>query len=112
MTVLGVLATNFFDHETGTIGADAIHLTAPPEGKETTFPKPTKVLAIPVIFKIGETSDQSIAHAFVQEFNENFGPPIKGPFFGVASDKCTRIVWGLRTSNCFASAMRLIFFLD
>jgi hypothetical protein len=62
-----------------------------------------------VINEVNGMTDGAIAKAFVAEFTDKKGVH-KGPFIGVASDSCTRIVWGIRAENCVANAIRLIIF--
>jgi hypothetical protein len=109
MAVMGVSATTMFDRHRRGINADWTSHTLPPEGKPDKFKPAMNILAISVINEVNGITDAAIVRAFVSEFTDAAGVH-KGPFIGVASKTCTRIVWGLQGKNCVANAIRLIFF--
>ena len=109
MPVNGASARPMFHGPRGTINTDATFLTNTKEDPPDTFNPPVNILAFPILQSIGESSDQSSASVFVQEFTDAKGTH-KGPMVGVASTSCTKIVWGMSTSNCFASGLRFIIF--
>jgi hypothetical protein len=109
MSVAGAEAKPMFNSPMGTINTENTFFTNTPQDPPWTFKTPVNILAIPVLQSIGETSDQSSAGVFVQEFVDG-GVTKTGPFMGIAAKACTKIVWGMHTKNCFASAACLAFF--
>ena len=109
MPVAGVEAKPMFNGLRGTIGTESTFLTNTPQDPPWTFKTPVNILAVPVLQSIAETSDQSAASVFVQEFVDG-GVTHTGPFPGIAAKACTKIIWGMHTKNCFASALGLVFF--
>lgn len=109
MAVNGASAKPMFHGPRGTINTSATFLTNTAQDPADTFNPPVNILAFPVLQSIGESSDQSSANVFVQEFTDAKGTHT-GPMPGVASTSCTKIVWGMSTTNCFASALKFIIF--